>query len=84
MKNIDAFKIFGTTIGTENIQQLDEITIFANAETLKKIASFLARAAREMDAEGLHHVHLQDSFENFSHEKHVDIIAHGDGAIKHG
>ena len=82
MKKIDAFKILGTITGSTKAEQLDEITIVANPETLRKIGIFLINAAYEMDVNNFDHMHLQDVFQNFSAKKHVDVIAHVDGEKK--
>ncbi len=82
MKKIDAFKILGTITGSAKVEQLDEITIVANPETLRQIGIFLINAAYEMDVNEFDHMHLQDVFQNFSTKKHVDIIAHVDSAKK--
>ncbi len=77
MKNLTAFTVHGTAIGSNKKNQLDEISIIADSETMRALGSFLINAADEMAQFGLEHLHLhlQDIVENFSHETHVDFIA---------
>ena len=68
------FAIYGTSTNTSKEIKLDEISIVANAQTLRLIGSFFTIAAKEMEANELEHMHFQDIVKNFSHENHVDII----------
>jgi hypothetical protein len=75
MKNITAFTVHGTAIGSNKNIQLDEISIIANSETMRALGGFLINAADEMAQFGLEHIRLQDIVENLFHETHVDVIA---------
>lgn len=74
MKNLETFAIYGTSESTSQEIKLDEISIVADAQTLRLIGSFFTNSAKKMEANELEHIHFQDSVKNFSHEDHVDII----------
>ena len=76
MKNFLGFKAFGTAMGDDKSIQLDEITLVANAETIRLLGIFLINSAYEMEENEIEHIHLQDVMDNFSYENHVDIITH--------
>lgn len=81
MKNLEMFAIYGTAINTSQEIRLDEISIVADAKTLKIIGKFFTNAAKEMEAHELEHMHFQDMVGNFSHENHVDIIVINKDAV---
>lgn len=74
MNNLKTFAIYGTAESTCQDIKLDEISIVADAQTLRFIGSFLTNSAKKMEANDLEHIHFQDIVKNFSHENHVDII----------
>ena len=76
MKNILGFKAFGTATGDNQSIQLDEITLVADAETIRSLGVFLINSAYEMEENAVEHIHLQDVIDNFSYDDHVDIIPH--------
>ncbi|UOD32956.1 hypothetical protein INH39_15675 [Massilia violaceinigra] len=78
MKTMRSFRVSGTATGSKKSKQLDEITILANPDTLRRIAIFLIGAAHDMEVNQLDHVHLQDTIKGFSYDNHVDIIVHGE------
>ena len=75
MKKLKTFTVQGTAVGSDQRIQLDEISILAEPDTLRALGEFLIKAATDMAADGLEHVHLQEVIEGFSHERHVDFIA---------
>jgi hypothetical protein len=76
MKIPSEFKAYGTAIGSDQPIRLDEITLVADAETIRMLGIFLINTAYEMDENDVQHIHLQDIAENFSYENHVDLIPH--------
>ncbi|MDM5181490.1 hypothetical protein PO883_30375 [Massilia sp. DJPM01] len=76
MKTMRNFSVLGRATGSKKNKQLDEITIVANPDTLRRIAIFLIGAAHDMEVNEFGHAHFQDTIKNFSYENHVDIIAH--------
>ncbi|MCL9659023.1 hypothetical protein L2088_30440 [Pseudomonas protegens] len=75
METLKRYSVQGTAVGSEQSIQLDEISILAEPDTLRALGEFLIKAATDMAADGLEHVHLQEVIEDFSHERHVDFIA---------
>jgi hypothetical protein len=76
MKIPAEFQAYGTAIGSDQSIRLDEVTLVANAETMRLLGIFLINTAYEMDENDVQHIHLQDVAENFSYGKHVDLIPH--------
>jgi hypothetical protein len=76
MKDLIAFKAFGTALGSTQAIRLDEITLVADAETIRELGIFLINSAYEMEKNEVEHLHLQDAVANFSQDIHVDIISH--------
>ncbi|MGP5445291.1 Imm32 family immunity protein [Pseudomonas helleri] len=74
MNNLKTFAIYGSAESTCQEIKLDEISIVADAQTLRLIGSFLTNSAKKMEANDVEHIHFQDIVKNFSHENHVDII----------
>lgn len=75
MKNLKKFTAYGSSIGKRKSIKPDEISILADPATIKSLGLFLINAAYEMETNELEHMHLQDMLENFSHKRHVDVIA---------
>ncbi|WP_350616356.1 hypothetical protein [Pseudomonas sp. HY7a-MNA-CIBAN-0227] len=82
MKKLKAFAVHGTAVGSDKSIKLGEISILADPENLKDLGVFLISASYEMARNGIEHLHLQDLIENFSHKKHVDLIALNQEVIK--
>ncbi|ULT68732.1 hypothetical protein [Pseudomonas sp. BC42] len=82
MKKLKTFTVQGAAVGSDQRIQLDEISILAEPDTFRALGEFLIKAATDMAANGLEHVHLQDVIEHFSHQAHVDVIALNRALIK--
>ncbi|CAI8840250.1 Resolvase/invertase-type recombinase catalytic domain-containing protein [Pseudomonas sp. IT-232MI5] len=82
MKKLKNFTAYGTPFGTDKNIKLDEISLLADPETIKNLGLFLINASYEMEINELEHIHLQDVLGNFSHKKHVDLIAINQNIVK--
>lgn len=74
MRSPGKLKAFGILKGTDQLVELDEISLLANSDTFKFLGRFLRNSAKEMKTSKAEHIHLQDRMQTFSHKKHADII----------
>lgn len=82
MIKIKSFSVTGTEKNKQETIKLDEIVIYGNSDTLRQIGIFLINSAHEMETNDSEHLHLQDTIENFSNNKHCDIILVNKNVVK--
>tara|TARA_R110002072_G_scaffold20841_7_gene75246 strand:+ start:3312 stop:3569 length:258 start_codon:yes stop_codon:yes gene_type:complete len=69
-------KINGCMKGSENLSELDSITIASDPGTLRKVADFILQCAKEIeeDPDGWEHEHLGDYLGNEEILLNSDIV----------
>ncbi|HEY9199919.1 MAG TPA: hypothetical protein VIR60_11170 [Gammaproteobacteria bacterium] len=73
---IYGYKDEGLSQGENDPSELAEITLVANPDELKKIASFIQAAAEGMETLGMswEHEHLSDKYPEFKNSPHFVVF----------
>lgn len=82
MIKIRPFIITGTEKNKQESINLDEIVIYGNPDTLRQLGIFLINSAYEMEKNDSEHLHFQDEIDNFSGDKHCDVILVNKNIVK--